>query len=191
MRSAAYRRGRRAQGLASGDLCSCSLHHLISGRTAMARTHIPLACGEEAIRMRPIYETACSLALAWHGHHPSRADRGRCRDADAFVKSLHLRPQMLGAFRQHHHGRHLDLLQVHRPAQGQATVQMARRLQPRDLHGRPCPDQGLRAQDPDRQRREHRREFSPAEGDGGQARRDCGSGDRRARQVDGDQGRKA
>src|ERR1700686_1192294 len=37
MRSAAYRRGRRAQGLASGDLCSCSLHHLISGRTAMAR----------------------------------------------------------------------------------------------------------------------------------------------------------
>src|SRR5580693_597933 len=37
MRSAAYRRGRRAQGLVSGDLCSCSLHHLISGRTAMAR----------------------------------------------------------------------------------------------------------------------------------------------------------
>src|SRR5450631_3444176 len=91
MRSAAYRRGRRAQGLASGDLCSCSLHHLISGRTAMARTHIPLACGEEAMRMRPIYETACLLALGWHGHHPSRADRGRCRDADAFVKSLRRR----------------------------------------------------------------------------------------------------
>jgi hypothetical protein len=91
MRSAAYRRGRRAQGLASGDLCSCSLHHLISGRTAMARTHIPHACGEEAMRMRPIYETACLLALGWHGHHPSRADRGRCRDADAFVKSWGLR----------------------------------------------------------------------------------------------------
>jgi hypothetical protein len=37
MRSVACRRDRRAQGLASGDLCSCSLHHLISGRTAMAR----------------------------------------------------------------------------------------------------------------------------------------------------------
>src|SRR6266704_4890668 len=88
MRSAAYRRGRRAQGPASGDLCSCSLHHLISGRTAMARTHIPHACGEEAERMRPIYETACLLAHGWHGHHPSRADHGRCRDADALVKSF-------------------------------------------------------------------------------------------------------
>jgi hypothetical protein len=37
MHSVAYRRDRRAQGLASGALCSCSLHHLISGRTAMAR----------------------------------------------------------------------------------------------------------------------------------------------------------
>ena len=61
MRSAAYRRDRRARGLASDDLCSCSLHHLISGRTAMARTHIPHACGEEAIRMRPIYRTACFI----------------------------------------------------------------------------------------------------------------------------------
>src|SRR5438876_2747998 len=93
MRSVACRRGRRAQGLASGDLCSCSLHHLISGRTAMARTHIPHACGEEAMKMRPIYETACLLALVWHGHHPSRADRGRCRDADAFVKSFMPPPQ--------------------------------------------------------------------------------------------------
>jgi hypothetical protein len=91
MRSVACRRDRRAQGLASGDLCSCSLHHLISGRAAMAHTHIPHACGEEATRMRPIYETACFLALGWHGHHPSRADRGRCRDADAFAKSLLLR----------------------------------------------------------------------------------------------------
>src|SRR5260370_15002438 len=57
MRSAACRRGRHAQGLASGDLCS-SLHHLISGRTVLARTHIPHACGDEATRMRPIYETA-------------------------------------------------------------------------------------------------------------------------------------
>src|SRR4249920_4170726 len=88
MRSAACRRGRRTLGLASYDLCS-SLHHLISGRTVLARTHIPHACGEEATRMRPIYETAL-LALGWHGHHPSRADRGRCRDADAFVKSLRL-----------------------------------------------------------------------------------------------------
>src|SRR6266498_1084171 len=86
MRSAACRRGRCAQGLASGDLCSCSLHHLISGRSVVLCTHIPHACGEEATRMRPIYETACLLAQGWHGHHPSRADRGRCRDADAFVE---------------------------------------------------------------------------------------------------------
>jgi len=87
MRSAACRRGRYAQGLASGDLCS-SLHHLISGRTALARTHIPHACGEEATRMGPIYETACLLAQGWHGHHPSRADRGMCRDADALVEAF-------------------------------------------------------------------------------------------------------
>src|SRR6185437_3024524 len=87
MRSAACRRGRGAQGLASGDLCSLSLHHLISGWAALARTHIPHACGEEATRMRPIYETACWLAQGWHGHHPSRADRGRCRDADALVET--------------------------------------------------------------------------------------------------------
>ena len=83
MRSAACRRGRCAQGLASGDLCSNSLHHLISGRIALIRTHIPHACGEEATRMRPIYETACLLAQGWHGHHPSRADCGNCRGADA------------------------------------------------------------------------------------------------------------
>jgi len=85
MRIAACRRGRCAQGLASGDICSSSLHHLISGRTVV-RTHIPHACGEEATRMRPIYETARLLAQGWHGHHPSRADHGRCRDADAFVE---------------------------------------------------------------------------------------------------------
>jgi len=34
MRSAACRRGRRALGLASGDWCSSSPHHLIFGRTA-------------------------------------------------------------------------------------------------------------------------------------------------------------
>jgi hypothetical protein len=38
------------------------------------------------MRMRPIYETARLLAQGWHGHHPSRADHGRCRDADAFVE---------------------------------------------------------------------------------------------------------
>src|SRR4051812_38761513 len=84
MRSAACRHGRRIRGLASGDLCS-SLHHLISGRTALAHTHIPHACGEEATRMGPIYESGL-LAQGWHGHHPSRADRGKCRDADAFVE---------------------------------------------------------------------------------------------------------
>src|SRR3979409_990425 len=72
MRSAAYRRGRGAQGLASGDLCSISLHHLISGRTALVRTHIPHACGEEAMMMGPLYETACLVAQGWHGHHPSK-----------------------------------------------------------------------------------------------------------------------
>src|SRR5690242_9389462 len=92
MRSAARRRGPRAQGSASGNLCSCSLHHLISGRTAVVRTQIPHACGEEAMRMRPIYETACLLAQGWHGHHPSRADHGRCRDADALVETFTSRP---------------------------------------------------------------------------------------------------
>src|SRR5947207_12590193 len=87
MRSAACRRGRCAQGLASGDLYSVSLHHLISGRT-LVRTHIPHACGEEAMMMGPIYETACLLAQGWHGHHRSRADRGRCRDADALVEAF-------------------------------------------------------------------------------------------------------
>src|SRR5438045_9277936 len=67
-RSAACRRGRCAQGLASGDLCNSSLHHLISGRT-LVRTHIPHACGEESMMMGPIYETACLLAQGWHGHH--------------------------------------------------------------------------------------------------------------------------
>ena len=37
MRSAACRRGRCAQELASGDLCSSSLHHLISGRAVTTR----------------------------------------------------------------------------------------------------------------------------------------------------------
>ena len=89
MRSVACRRGRGAQGLASGDLCSCSLHHLISGRTTMARYPLS-ACLRRGshTRMRPIYETACLLAQGWHGHHPSRADHGRCRDADALVKSF-------------------------------------------------------------------------------------------------------
>lgn len=85
MRSAACRRGRRALGLASGDLCSKSLHHLISGRIALIRTHIPHACGEEATRMRPIYKSAWLSAQGWHGHHPSRADRDDCRGADALV----------------------------------------------------------------------------------------------------------
>jgi hypothetical protein len=82
MRSAARRRGgRSAQGLASGNSC-CSQHHLISGRTGLVRTHIPHACGEEATGMGPIYEGGLFvLARGWHGHHPSRADRGRCRGA--------------------------------------------------------------------------------------------------------------
>jgi len=29
--------------------------------------------------MGPIYKTARLLAQGWHGHHPSRADRGTCR----------------------------------------------------------------------------------------------------------------
>jgi len=32
--------------------------------------------------MGPIYETACLLAQGWHGHHPSRADRGNRRDTE-------------------------------------------------------------------------------------------------------------
>jgi hypothetical protein len=51
MHTAACRHGRRGQGLASGDLCGCSPHHLISGRTGMVRTHIPHACGKEATRI--------------------------------------------------------------------------------------------------------------------------------------------
>ncbi len=75
MRSAARgRRGRRAQGLASGNCCN-SQHHLISGRTTRSAAHIPHACGEEATRMRPIYDDGYCLAQGWHGHHPSRADR--------------------------------------------------------------------------------------------------------------------
>src|SRR5205823_14217877 len=74
MRSAARCRGRHERELASNELCS-SLHHLISGRTVLARTHIPHACGEEATRMRPIYDDGYCLAQGWHGHHPSRADR--------------------------------------------------------------------------------------------------------------------
>ena len=75
MRSAARgRRGRCAQGLASGNCCN-SQHHLISGRTTRSVAHIPHACGEEATRMRPIYDDGYCLAQGWHGHHPSRADR--------------------------------------------------------------------------------------------------------------------
>jgi hypothetical protein len=54
LHTAACRHGRRGQGLASGDLCSCSLHHLISGRTGMVRTHIPHACGKEATRITSV-----------------------------------------------------------------------------------------------------------------------------------------
>ena len=75
MRSAARgRRGRCAQGLASGNCCN-SQHHLISGRTTRSVAHIPHACGEEATRMRPIYDDGYCLAQGWHGHYPSRADR--------------------------------------------------------------------------------------------------------------------
>src|SRR5437667_12534994 len=47
MRSAARCRGRHERELASNELCS-SLHHLISGRTVLVRTHIPHTCGEES-----------------------------------------------------------------------------------------------------------------------------------------------
>src|SRR3984893_8646440 len=57
------------------------------------------------MKMRPIYETACLLALGWHGHHPSRADRGRCRDADALVKSLRLRRLEHRPYQPARHGR--------------------------------------------------------------------------------------
>jgi len=33
--------------------------------------------------MGPIYKAACWLARGWHGHHPSRADRGEHRGAGA------------------------------------------------------------------------------------------------------------
>jgi hypothetical protein len=48
--------------------------HIRSG--AKPGTHIPHACGEEAMRMGPIYKSAVVSAQGWHGHHPSRADRG-------------------------------------------------------------------------------------------------------------------
>src|SRR5215207_222438 len=57
--------------------------HIRSG--CFARTHIPRACGEEAKRMGPIYETAVLLAQGWHGHHPSRADRGKRCGAAALI----------------------------------------------------------------------------------------------------------
>src|SRR5437667_12653641 len=92
MRSAARCRGRHERELASNELCS-SLHHLISGRTVLARTHIPHACGEEShVGMGPIYKTAVVLARGWHGHHPSRADRGKCRGAGASVAFVTLLP---------------------------------------------------------------------------------------------------
>src|SRR5947207_6751939 len=92
MRSAARCRGRHERELASNELCS-SLHHLISGRTVLARTHIPHTCGEEShVGMGPIYKTAVVLARGWHGHHPSRADRGKCRSAGASVAFVTLLP---------------------------------------------------------------------------------------------------
>src|SRR5215211_5505198 len=36
-------------------------------------------------RMGPIYETAVLLAQGWHGHHPSRADRGKRCGAAALI----------------------------------------------------------------------------------------------------------
>jgi len=82
MRSAACRRGRCAQELASGDLCSISLHHLISGRAFCSpvptfRMHAARKpWGWDPSTKRPV-----DLAQGWHGHHPFRADRGRRRDA--------------------------------------------------------------------------------------------------------------
>src|SRR5437867_5886993 len=60
-RQSVARRPFSERGLAS-EVCCSSLHHLISGRIALVRTHIPHACGEEAMRMRPIYKTAVYLA---------------------------------------------------------------------------------------------------------------------------------
>lgn len=72
--------------------------HLISGRIALTRTHIPHCRGEEATRMGPIYKTAFVLAQGWHGHHPSRAGRGNCPQRDVSLKSLSRRRLELRPF---------------------------------------------------------------------------------------------
>ena len=74
IRSAARRHGQNAQGLASGHCCG-SQHHLISGRIISEPTS-RIHAVKEAMRMGPIYEAAVVAAQGWHGHHPSRADRG-------------------------------------------------------------------------------------------------------------------
>src|SRR5437868_9232311 len=92
MRSAA-RRPCSKRGQASEDCCSVSLHHLISGRTIRSVTHIPHACGEEAMRMSPIYKTAVCSAQGWHGHHPSRADCDEAARSGSSVLCLHYCPR--------------------------------------------------------------------------------------------------
>jgi len=77
IRSVACRRGRRALGLASGDLCSKSLHHLISGRTSWSAPKFRMLAGRKPRGWDPSTKAATVMsALGWHGHHPSRADRG-------------------------------------------------------------------------------------------------------------------
>src|SRR5439155_13224799 len=61
MRSAARCRGRHERELASNELCS-SLHHLISGRTVLVRTHIPHACGEES---HEGWDPSTTTAIVW------------------------------------------------------------------------------------------------------------------------------
>src|SRR5438445_5619469 len=73
---------RAAAALSRDWLPEISAAHCITSYPVgpLVRTHIPHACGEEAMRMRLIYKTAVGLALGWHGHHPSRprAARRRC-----------------------------------------------------------------------------------------------------------------
>jgi len=84
LHTAACRHGRRGQGLASGDLCSCSLHHLISGRTGMVRTHIPHACGKEATRILPVRNHRCPHVAPSQDLFPKRKAAAGLRSATAF-----------------------------------------------------------------------------------------------------------
>jgi hypothetical protein len=82
------------RGLASAEFCS-SLHHLISGRTMLAR-YPHCACVRRGSHegWDPSTSRLFVLAQGWHGHHPHRADRGGCRGAG--VVSLRFEHRMFG-----------------------------------------------------------------------------------------------